>query len=243
MSSFAAGEMQVPGSPTRFKRVLSFSVSVVIAPIIVLLALGGYSWQAQGAGSSPAVSPNAKNLENSKTAGSQRSVSFGGEVWKGESFERPIDGNLFFRLVPQELGWTISVGSAAGQGNNFCGVVTPPYRGINPIQIEGWHFRNADNSGPNEAGPTNVNAPQKIREFYFVINDADYSKAFDALQIMLWPYSYSKRQIDEAGDVHAKVAKGNGRLFIRDLKLNTLELGKQAGIERLVFDVELNFPR
>jgi hypothetical protein len=30
--------------------------------------------------------------------------------------------------------------------------------------------------------------------------------------------------------------------MIRDLKLNALELGKQAGIDRMAFDVELSFP-
>jgi hypothetical protein len=238
VSPFAAVEIQ---APSNFNGVLSFSVSAIIAPVIVLLALGEYSWGARAPRSSPAVSPNTQSLE--KAAGFQRSISFGGEVWKGENFEKQIGENLLFRLVPQELGWIISVGSTAGLENNFCAVATPPYRGINSIQIEGWHFRNADNSGPNEAGPGNVNAPQNVREFYFALNDADYRKAFDALQILLWPYSYSKQQIDEAENAHAEVAKGNGRLIIRDLKLNTFELGKQAGIERFVFDVELNFPR
>jgi hypothetical protein len=69
-----------------------------------------------------------------------------------------------------------------------------------------------------------VNAPQELREFYFVLNEADYRRAFDALQILLWPYSYSKQQIDAAESVHAKVRKGRGKLMIRDLKLNPLEL-------------------
>jgi hypothetical protein len=63
------------------------------------------------------------------------------------------------------------------------------------------------------------------------------------LQILLWPYSYSKQQIHEADDTHAKLPKGNGTLTIRDLQLNRLEPGKQAGIERMTFDVELLFPR
>jgi hypothetical protein len=162
-------------------------------------------------------------------------------VLKGRSFERQIGANLFFRLVPEELGWSISVGSKAVR-ENFCSVVTPPYRGMNALVIEGWHFRNSDNSGPNEPGPKNVNAPQELREFYFVLNEADYRRAFDALQILLWPYSYSKQQIDAAEGAHAKVRKGRGKLMIRDLKLNVLELGKQAGIDRMAFDVELTFP-
>lgn len=114
---------------------------------------------------------------------------------------------------------------------------------MNGIYVEGWHFRNSDNSGPNEIGLKNVNAPQRLRQFYFVRTDADFRKAFDALQILLWPYGYLKQQINEAENVHAKLLKGQGSLNIRDLKLNTLELGKQAGIDRMTFDVELIFPR
>jgi hypothetical protein len=113
---------------------------------------------------------------------------------------------------------------------------------MNALRIEGWHFRNSDNSGPNEPGPNNVNAPQELREFYFVLNEADYRSAFDALQILLWPYSYSKQHIDAAEGAHAKVRKGRGKLMIRDFKLNALEPGKQAGIDRMAFDVELTFP-
>ena len=87
-----------------------------------------------------------------------------------------------------------------------------------------------------------MNAPQELREFYFVLKESDYRRAFDALQILLWPYSYSKQQIDAAEGAQAKVRKGRGKLIIRDLKLNVLELGKQAGIERMTFDVELSFP-
>lgn len=170
-----------------------------------------------------------------------RTVKFSGEVLKGRSFEKQIGANLFFRLIPQELGWTIFMGSKAGAENNFCGVVTPPYRGVNHLYIEGWHFRNEDNSGPNEVGPKNVNAPQEVREFYFVLSDADYHRAFDALQVLLWSYAHPKQRINWAENVHAKLPKGSGTLIIRDLKLNTLEFGKQAGIDRMTFTVLLKF--
>ena len=180
--------------------------------------------------------------ENAAVSAPRESIRFSGEVSKGLKFETEIGENLFFRLNPHELGWMISVGSKTSAENNFCGVVTPPYRGINHIYIEGWHFRNADNTGPNEAGPKNVNAPQEIREFNFVLDDADYRKAFDALRKLLWSYSYSKREVEEARRVHEKLTKGRGTLTIRDLKLNNLEAGKQAGIDLMRFDLELVLP-
>ncbi len=41
--------------------------------------------------------------------------------------------------------------------------VNQPARGITADGIAAFHFRNSDNSGPNEAGPKNVNAPQETR--------------------------------------------------------------------------------
>ena len=212
-----------------------------IAIFILLVASAGYYFRAWLSDAAFAAESTSQRSINSDARVVQRKVKFNGEVSKGRSFERQIGANLFFRLAPQELGWSISVGSKAVR-ENFCGVVTPPYRGMNALHIEGWHFRNSDNSGPNDAGPKNVNAPQELREFYFVVTEADYRSAFDALQILLWPYSYSKQQTDAAERAHAKLRKGRGKLMIQDLQLNTLESGKQAGIDRLAFDVELTLP-
>lgn len=38
-----------------------------------------------------------------------------------------------------------------------------PGHGITADVIAGFHFRNKDNTGPNEIGPKNVNAPQEYR--------------------------------------------------------------------------------
>ncbi len=216
-------------------------MTIRIAIVIILVALSGYCFGAGPPNAAFAADSIAQRSKNSDPRGLQRNVKFSGEVLKGRSFERQVGANLFFRLVPEELGWSISVGSKAVR-ENFCSVVTPPYRGMNALHIEGWHFRNSDNSRPNEPGPKNVHAPQELREFYFVLNDPDYRRAFDALQILLWPYSYSKQQIDAAEGAHAKLRKGSGKLMIRDLKLNALEPGERAGIDRMAFDVELIFP-
>lgn len=90
-------------------------------------------------------------------------VSFDGAVARGEAFVHRFahDGAAYeFRLAPVSHGWQIWVSDPAQPDLNFVAVATPPFRGINPARIEGWHFRNADNSGPNEPGDKNVNAPQ-----------------------------------------------------------------------------------
>ena len=215
-------------------------MTVGIAMVISVIAVG-YSVGAGSSTTALAADAVAQRSTNSAPSAIQNNVKFSGEALKGQSFARQMAANLFFRLAPDELGWSISVGTQAA-GKNFCGVVTPPYRGLNALAIEGWHFRNSDNSGSNEPGPKNVNAPRELREFYFVLNEADYRRAFDALQIILWPYSYSKQQIDAAERAHAKLRKGTGKLTIRELQLNALEPGKLAGIDRIAFDVDLIFP-
>ncbi len=148
----------------------------LIAGIVFSVVAAGDSW----VGPSGLVYAANSVVRSSEPAADPKEIKFTGEAMKGQSFEKAIAPNLFFRLIPQELGWMIFVG-AGDTENNFCAVVTPPYRGINAIHIEGWHFRNSDNSGPNEPGRKNVNAPLELREFYFVLNEADYRSAFDAL--------------------------------------------------------------
>lgn len=214
---------------------------ILIAFTVVFVALSGHFIDAVPFDTAFAADSIAQTSESTQVRGAQRAVGFSGEALKGQGFERQIGTNLYFRLIPEELGWSISIGSKAGS-ENFCSVATPPYRGLNALRIEGWHFRNSDNTGPNEPGPRNVNAPQEVREFYFVLNDADYRRASDALQVLMWPYNYSKQQIDAAEKAHAKLRKGRGRVTIRGLTLNTLDFGKRAGIDRMTFDVELAFP-
>lgn len=199
-----------------------------------------------------AQNQNSQKITKDTSQISGKTIKFSGEVASGQNFEKEVENNLFFRLQSEGSSWTISVGSKTSKTSvkdvgyesykNFAGVVTPPYRGINNIYIEGWHFRNSDNSGPNEVGPKNVNAYGEVRKFYFVLNDADYQKAFDALQKMMWSYSYSEQEINEATVIHDKLSKGYGKLTIHDLKLNNLVIEKQAGIESMKFDVELVFP-
>jgi hypothetical protein len=214
--------------------------SGTFAAVVISLAIGGHFSGAHAAGASSAAASMAANSTNAKAA--PRTLKFSGGVSQRRFFEKQIGTNLFFRLIPEELGWALSVGDKTSPENNFASVVTPPYRGINAIHVEGWHFRNADNSGANQAGANNVNAPQEVREFYFVLDGGDYRKAFDALQAMLWPHSFSQRQIDQAQSAHGKLSKGHGKLTIRGLTLYSLEAGKQAGINSMTFDVAFDLP-
>ena len=89
-----------------------------------------------------------------------------GELTAGEAFQASFGPDFVFRLDPSPAGWTLSI-RETGRDDDLSRL-TPPFHGPpNPRDIEGWHFRNSDNTGPNETGEKNVNAPGIVREFIF----------------------------------------------------------------------------
>jgi hypothetical protein len=168
-----------------------------------------------------------------------------GEVQRGETIVHPFEygGQSFvFRLVPVGHGWRIWVGDRMNRQRNYVAVVTPPYRGINPAVIQGWHFRNADNSGPNKPGEGNVNAPQEIREFLFVLDTVGYQAAYEALEILMWPEGRGEADIVAAEQRLETIPKAQATLEIIALELGNLVTGEQAWIERLAFRVSIELP-
>ena len=90
------------------------------------------------------------------------SVDFDGEAFGRHPFETGA-GRYRLALVPTDHGWRIQVRDAIG---NDLAMFSAPARPVdtNALNIAGWHFRNADNSGPNRG---DVNAPQSLRSFVF----------------------------------------------------------------------------
>jgi len=151
-------------------------------------------------------------------------LEFTGEIARGESFRHALLDGLTFELVPasQSLGWQIMVTDQARPGENLARY-TPPFHFVpNPRFIEGWHFRNADNSGPNAVGEKNVNAPQKIREFIF---SPEVGRGIG------WPIDME--------DVKRITRDGRGVLEITHLTLGNLIPGERAWIESMRFRVEV----
>ena len=230
---------------------------LVIGCIMVMLLAGIFLWvQYHQAYILQSVSRPQQISENTQTTLedqhgeielSASSIRFSEEISRGELFEKEISEGLVFRLIPGSGGiadWTISIGDKTNPENNFSGVVTPPYRGMNYIYIAGWHFRNSDNTGPNELGPKNVNAPGTVREFFFVTNKADAEEAARLLDKILWPATERGwEELDKNFALHEAIPKGKGLLTITDMKLDNLIVGEQAWIEHMKFEVELTFSR
>ena len=175
--------------------------------------------------------------------GGCRPADFTGEVGRGQRFERRIEGDLVFLLDPDpapSLGWTIKVVRAPRDDEDYAAVVTPPHRGINARFIEGWHFRNPDNTGPNLGG---VNTPPARRDFSFVVKREDYRAAADALDRLLWRRPDDTDQSRQrALEGYERAARGEGTLRIHRLDLGNLVRGQEAWIDYMGFAVALCLP-
>jgi hypothetical protein len=152
-----------------------------------------------------------------------------GEVKESESLSKAFGPGFFFCLEPNPFGWNVIIKDK--QGREDLSRLTPPFHFVpNPREIEGWHFRNADNSGPNESGELNVNAPGKIRAFIF---SPDVGKTIGGPD--------AKRQ-PTPEEIERIRLFGEGTLEILDYRLKNLEAGKQATFEWMRFKVELSWP-
>jgi len=185
----------------------------------------------------PTRDPNGHYLTNpSITIG--KVCSFSGELRRGESFQKKIAPELVFCLTPSSFwqengGWTLNISDEIGEpcDDNFAGVATPPFRGgDNATFIEGWQFRNENNTAESEANAITRNS--LIRYFSFVFNQSEYEAIFNAF----WNIP-----TDESVDA-SKILTGRGVLTIVDLKLGNLIPNETAWIESMKFDVKIYLP-
>ena len=158
-----------------------------------------------------------------------------GTVERGQLFTQNLTPHLTFQLIPLAEGWEIWMGDptlSTAATHNFAMPVTPPFAGVNARQIEGWHFRNLDNSGPNAAGDKNVNAPQELRHFCFVGNRQSFQRALDAFAEGL--PALKEAVIENSFPLHS------GTLAITDYTVGNLRPNQRAWLEQLSFTVTLN---
>ena len=108
--------------------------------------------------------------------------------------------------------------------------------------INGWHFRNSGNDGPNVAGPGSIDAPQQVRSFNFVADRGAFEAKREPLQLLISPDGLSEAEVAAAEEDWDSVPAGEGTLEITLLALGNLVPGKRAWIDRLDFTVTLQFP-
>ena len=155
-------------------------------------------------------------------------VVLAGEVRAGEAFERPFGPGLVLRLEPTPLGWLITM-RETGRDEDLARLTPPLHFVPNPRELEGWHFRNAANTGPNEG---DVNAPGETRAFIF---------SPEVGRTIAGPTATASPSSEE---IEAVRAAGSGTLWIEDYRLDRLEPGQQrAGFAWLRFTVALEWAR
>jgi hypothetical protein len=177
-----------------------------------------------------------KMLNESKTVteetqelifGDPATVEFSGSVNAGKRFVRAFGDRFTFALEPIPYGWEISV-YETGRKENLAGL-TLPLHGPNPIDLEGWHFRNEDNTDSSH-DHSNVMSNDD-REFIF---SPEVGEVINA------PASTNGITED---DIDRIAAFGQGALKITGMKLSPLLLHQTAYFEQMNFHCRLIWRR
>ncbi len=146
-----------------------------------------------------------------------------GEVAGNRSFLLSVNERWTFVLQRIQHGWSIRVKDTTGVDLS---AVTPPFQsGVNHRDIEGWHFRKADNSDSSDGS---MNAPQNIRLFVFDPS-LEGTGGF--------------RPPDNDHEFDAVASPGRGILRILDYGLADLGKGEKARMVYLKFDICLTWPK
>jgi hypothetical protein len=154
----------------------------------------------------------------------------------GKAFEREITPGLLFRLTPtpgdEHSGWVIEVVPKSGAPEDeFSAIATPPY-----------HFYNArylDTSYATKAKDAVALSP---RAFNFVFTTEDSRVAQEFVELIIYPNTASKKDLEEIDRKAAKVKVGTGELYILDSRITPGKSENETGkIEWIKFEVKLKF--
>ena len=168
------------------------------------------------------------------------SVRVHGEVYRPEKFEEEIGRGLVFRLAPSEFGWAIEVGPK-DTADNYMDCVNEPLHGITPFQIEGWLFRNDDNTAQRKPSEMLTPGIGEKREFQFVFTAADEAKSCADLEKMEYNHDDKDPEHIAATKRFGMHAGGDGSVTITSMTLGNLKPGTQAWIESMQFEATFSF--
>ena len=147
-------------------------------------------------------------------------------VERGAELSRTTPSGWILRLRPDDWGWVIEV-TRLGREDEDLARLTPPWHFVpNPRHLEGWHFRNATNAGPNDGS---VNAPGTLREFIF---SPEVGRGIE----------YNGSATTEA-EVERVRSYGRGWLLLESYRLTPARDGERAAFEAISFVACLMFPR
>jgi hypothetical protein len=173
--------------------------------------------------------------------------AFTGQVTRGQTYKHQVTQNLVFCLIPNHFfsgevtGWEMKISNTMDGdcGDNFAPIVNPPFRGNLLFDIHGWQFRNKDNTGENDGS---VNAPQKERQFGFLLNENDYNLTMGRARCSEWGID-CLTATPPGKDVRTSEIPRSVAIFtITDMELGNLTPNETAWIERMNFEVKIYLP-
>ena len=148
-----------------------------------------------------------------------------GEVLTGAAFRAATAEGWILHLVPGPEGWFLQV-TQKGREMEDLSRLTPPWHFVpNARELDGWHFRNGDNTGPNDGS---VNAPQELREFIF---SPEVGRGIE--------YNGSATTPEDVAKVESF---GRGWLHLDAFRLTPPRRGERASFEWLRFTACLTWP-
>lgn len=193
-------------------------------------------------------------ISNAQSPREKATLRFTGEVQRGHSFEKDIGKGLVFRLAPDDAGWDIEVGPP-GSTDDYTDCANMPAHGITNRQIQGWHFRTDDNTGPRKPDDFVTPGIGEAREFEFVLTAVDESTSCDDLDKALAAFAEAagdtvrspihdenNRERPNASARFPTPAEGTGSMTITSMTLGNLVPGQQAWIESMKFEVSISLP-
>jgi hypothetical protein len=195
-------------------------LSAAFALSALALVLGG-----QAAAQQPGASPPC------------RTEAVRGRVTAGQAFEARLSPGLMFRLDPDTLdanppGWTIRVTPPDAADVDYSMVVTPPYRFANARYVDTGYGISAEQA-----------LADTPRDFAFVARAEDYERARGALDVLLWPYSFTDAQVDSAGAVMDALPAYPASLTIEDGEASAPTPARPLGrIEWMAFRLDACVP-
>jgi hypothetical protein len=199
---------------------------------VALVILASVAVQAQD--STAPRKTSARKMPQRSPVCAVGAICFSGEVFSGKEFRHSISRSIDFILEPE---WTIAIvpNEAEGDCKEFASVVNAPYRAHRQLEIDatyGWTAQNEVDDSP--------------REFYFVSNCLDYRVESERLNIVLWGYSHTEREYNEALAKLGSSRLGTGRLWITAFKIthsgDTSE-DNTGKIQWMRFAVEIKLPK
>jgi len=155
----------------------------------------------------------------------RRAEQIRGEVSRGDRFSAVTRRGWILRLVPMPEGWLLQI-SEKGRETEDLSRLTPPWHFVpNAREIAGWHFRNVDNTGPNDGS---VNAAHELRELIF---SPELGRGIE--------YNGSATTAEDVAKVESF---GRGWLHLDAFRLTPLRRGERASFEWLKFSACLTSP-